>query len=60
MLTKLADLIDANVTYVADAEIEAMGQRTAIASGWIVPATARTFRYYAGKLFICLYQVELH
>lgn len=48
LLNKLADLIEANIPELAKAEVQAMGQPTAVASGWIIPAVAQCYRYYAG------------
>ena len=48
VMYKLADLIEANGAEITKAEVTAMGQPTAIMGGWIVPAVAATWRYYAG------------
>ena len=49
LLNKLADLIDAHVLEIARAESEAMGQPSGMSEGWVVPASAQCFRYYAGE-----------
>jgi aldehyde dehydrogenase (NAD+) len=48
-MNKVADLIDANIDEIAKAESQAMGQPIAITAGFIVPAAAACWRYYAGK-----------
>jgi len=48
LMLKFADLVEANTAEIAEAEVKAMGQPIAITSGFIIPATASTFRYYAG------------
>jgi len=48
VMHKLADLIEANGAEITRAEVTAMGQPTAIMGGWIVPAVASAWRYYAG------------
>ncbi|RMZ67246.1 Aldehyde dehydrogenase [Pyrenophora seminiperda CCB06] len=48
IMHKLADLIEENGAEITKAEVTAMGQPTAIMGGWIVPAVAATWRYYAG------------
>lgn len=48
LLNKFADLIDANNEELVKEEVKAMGQPASIASGFIVPIAAQTFRYYAG------------
>ena len=49
-MTKFADLltIPENVQEITKAEVQAMGQPAGIMSGWIVPACASTWKYYAG------------
>jgi aldehyde dehydrogenase (NAD+) len=49
LMNKVADLIDANIDEIAKAESQAMGQPIAITAGFIVPAAAACWRYYAGK-----------
>tara|TARA_R110002003_G_scaffold2429_7_gene24317 strand:- start:7666 stop:7989 length:324 start_codon:yes stop_codon:yes gene_type:complete len=51
LMNKLADLIDANGDEIAKAEVQAMGQPIAVASGWIIPAASATWRHYAGQFF---------
>ncbi|OAL01897.1 aldehyde dehydrogenase [Phaeosphaeriaceae sp. SRC1lsM3a] len=47
-MLKFADLMEANAEEIGKAESQAMGQPVAVAGGFIVPAAASTWRYYAG------------
>jgi aldehyde dehydrogenase (NAD+) len=49
LMHKLADLIEANGDEITKAEVTAMGQPAAIMAGFIVPAAAASWRYYAGE-----------
>lgn len=53
-MLKFADLMQANAEEIAKAEGQAMGQPIAVAGGFIVPAAAATWRYYAGKFYTIL------
>jgi aldehyde dehydrogenase (NAD+) len=48
LMHKLADLIEENGAEITKAEVTAMGQPTVIMGGFIVPAAAACWRYYAG------------
>lgn len=48
LIHKFADLLEAASEEVTKAEVQAMGQPASIMSGFILPITAQTFRYYAG------------
>jgi aldehyde dehydrogenase (NAD+) len=41
-------LVDANVAELAKAETDAMGQPIGVSAGFLVPAVAGVYRYYAG------------
>lgn len=49
-MLKFADLMEKHAEEIGKAESQAMGQPIAVAGGFIVPAAASTWRYYAGKL----------
>lgn len=50
-MLKFADLMEANAEEIGKAESQAMGQPVAVAGGFIVPAAASTWRYYAGMFY---------
>ncbi|KAF1937254.1 aldehyde dehydrogenase [Clathrospora elynae] len=48
LMHKLADLNETNGAEISKAEDSAMGQPTAVTTGFIIPVVAACYRYYAG------------